>query len=78
MVISYDHNHRFIVLATINTIVNYDHNTFIEQATGKDSCQWHHTLMLDKDGKIRQQTLQLKTMAFKLQLFFAELAKVMK
>jgi hypothetical protein len=33
MNINYDRNHRFIVLATINTIVNYDRKTFIVQAT---------------------------------------------
>ncbi len=37
MIVNYDHNHRFIVLATINTIINYDRKTFIVQAT-----QWLH------------------------------------
>jgi hypothetical protein len=34
MIVNYDCNNRFIVLATINTIVNYDRKTFIVQATG--------------------------------------------
>jgi len=34
MIINYDCNRRFIVLATINTIVNYNSKTFIVQATG--------------------------------------------
>jgi hypothetical protein len=33
MVINYDRNHSFIVLATVITIVNYDCKTFIVQAT---------------------------------------------
>ncbi len=35
MIVNYDCNRRFIVLATINTIVNYDCKTFIAQATGR-------------------------------------------
>jgi hypothetical protein len=38
MIINYDCYHRFIVLATINMIVNYDCKLFIVQATGK-ACQ---------------------------------------
>jgi hypothetical protein len=34
MVVNYDHNFRFIVLATINTIVNYNCEPFIVQPTG--------------------------------------------
>ncbi len=34
MIINSYRNHRFIVLATINMIVNYDRKTFIVQATG--------------------------------------------
>jgi hypothetical protein len=34
MIINYDRNHSFIVLTTVITIVNYDHKTFIVQATG--------------------------------------------
>ncbi len=33
MIINYDCNSSFIVLATVITIVNYDHKTFIVQAT---------------------------------------------
>ncbi len=33
MIINYNLNHSFIVLATVITIVNYDHKTFILQAT---------------------------------------------
>ncbi len=33
-VITYDSNSSFITLATVITIVNYDHKTFIVQATG--------------------------------------------
>ncbi len=33
MIVNYGHNNRFIVLATINMIVNYDLKTFIVQAT---------------------------------------------
>jgi hypothetical protein len=33
MIINYNRNHSFIVLATVITIVNYDHKTFIAQAT---------------------------------------------
>ncbi len=32
--ITYNHNHSFIVLATVNTIVNYNCKAFIVQATG--------------------------------------------
>ncbi len=34
MIINYYCNRRFIVLATSNMIVNYDHKNFIVQATG--------------------------------------------
>jgi hypothetical protein len=34
MIVNYDHNRRFIVMATVNTIVIYDHKTFIVQAPG--------------------------------------------
>ncbi len=33
MIVNYNHNHSFIVLATVITIVNYDRKTFIVQAT---------------------------------------------
>ncbi len=33
MIVNYDCNHTFIVLATINMIINYDHKIFIVQAT---------------------------------------------
>jgi hypothetical protein len=33
MIINYNHNCSFIVLATVIMIVNYDHKTFIVQAT---------------------------------------------
>jgi hypothetical protein len=36
MIINYEHNHSFIVLATVITIVNYDRKTFIVQATVYD------------------------------------------
>jgi hypothetical protein len=39
MIINYDRNHSFIVLATVITIVNYDRKTFIVQATG-DTGSW--------------------------------------
>ncbi len=32
MIVNNNHNHSFIVLATVITIVNYDHKTFIVQA----------------------------------------------
>ena len=32
--VNYDHNSSIIVLATVITIVNYDRNSFIIQATG--------------------------------------------
>jgi len=35
MIVNYDCNHSFIVLPTVITIVNYDHKTFIVQATGR-------------------------------------------
>jgi hypothetical protein len=38
MIINYDCYHRFIVLATINMIVNYERKLFIVQAAGK-ACQ---------------------------------------
>ncbi len=31
--ITYDCNHSFIILATVIMIINYDHKTFIVQAT---------------------------------------------
>jgi hypothetical protein len=31
--VTYNHNHGFIVLATVNTIINYDRKTFIVLAT---------------------------------------------
>jgi hypothetical protein len=34
MIVNYDCNRRFIVLATINMMLNYDCKTFIVQATG--------------------------------------------
>ncbi len=34
MIVNYNRNCRFIVLATINMIINYAHKTFIVQATG--------------------------------------------
>jgi hypothetical protein len=34
MIINYDCNHSFIVLATVITIINYDRKTFIVQAQG--------------------------------------------
>jgi hypothetical protein len=34
MIVNYYRNNRFIVLATINTLVNYDRKTFIVLATG--------------------------------------------
>jgi hypothetical protein len=33
-IVIYDHNCSFIVLATVITIVNYDHKIFIVQASG--------------------------------------------
>ena len=33
IIVNYDRNHTFIVLATINMMVNYDCKTFIVQAT---------------------------------------------
>jgi len=33
MIVNYDHNHSFIVLATVIMMVNYDRKTFIVQAT---------------------------------------------
>ncbi len=33
MIVKYEHNHSFIVLATVIMIVNYDRKTFIVQAT---------------------------------------------
>jgi len=33
MIINYDRNHSFIILATVITIVNYDRNTVIVQPT---------------------------------------------
>jgi hypothetical protein len=33
MITSYNHNHSFIVLATVITTVNYRHETFIVQGT---------------------------------------------
>ncbi len=33
MIVNYDRNCSFIVLATVITIVNYDHHLFIVQAT---------------------------------------------
>ncbi len=33
-IINYNHNSSFIVLATVITIINYDHKTYIVQATG--------------------------------------------
>jgi len=35
MIVNYDRNHSFIVLATVIMIVNYDRKTFIVQATGR-------------------------------------------
>jgi hypothetical protein len=43
-IINYDHNHSFIVLATVITIVNYDHKTFIVQATCLTT-QKHYTCL---------------------------------
>ncbi len=34
MIINFDRNHSFILLASVITIVNYDHKTFIVQASG--------------------------------------------
>jgi hypothetical protein len=34
MILNYDHNHSFIVLATVIMIVNYNFKIFIVQATG--------------------------------------------
>ncbi len=34
MIVIYNHNHSFIVMATVIMIVNYDHKTFIVQDTG--------------------------------------------
>ena len=34
MIVNYDRNHSFKVLATVITIVNYNRKTFIVQATG--------------------------------------------
>jgi hypothetical protein len=34
MIVNYNHNHSFIVLATVIMIVNYSSKTFIVQATG--------------------------------------------
>jgi len=36
MIVYYNHNHSFIVLATVIKNVNYDGKTFIVQATGGD------------------------------------------
>jgi hypothetical protein len=35
MIINYDCNHSFKLLATVITIINYDHKTFTVQATGR-------------------------------------------
>jgi hypothetical protein len=35
MIVNYNHNHSFIELVTVITIVNYDGKTFIVQATAK-------------------------------------------
>ncbi len=37
-IINYDRNCSFIVLATVITIVNYDHHLLTVQATGKLEC----------------------------------------
>jgi hypothetical protein len=34
MIVNYDCNHSFIVLATVITIINYVRKTFMVQATG--------------------------------------------
>jgi hypothetical protein len=44
MIMNYDHNHSFIVWATVITIVNYDHKTFIVHAQAT-------SLMATNDGK---------------------------
>jgi hypothetical protein len=41
MIVNYDCNHRYTVLATINTIVNYDDKTFIVQTTVGIWCHFH-------------------------------------
>ena len=53
MIVKYDHNHSFTVLATVITIVNYDRKTFIVQATEvkgsslKDCCwEWWKKIKL--------------------------------
>jgi hypothetical protein len=38
MIVNYDGNCSFIVLATVITIVNYNRKTFIVQATGVIQC----------------------------------------
>ncbi len=40
MIINYDRNHSFIVLATVIMIVNYGRKTFIVQATNQCHQQW--------------------------------------
>jgi hypothetical protein len=38
MIINYNRNHSFIVLAAVITMVNYSYKTFIVQATGVNCC----------------------------------------
>jgi len=45
MIVNYDHNCSFIVLGTVITIVNYDHKTFIVQATGLFSVYFFYFLI---------------------------------
>jgi hypothetical protein len=44
MIVNFDRNRRFIVLATINTVTNYDRKTFIVQATGLNKIHQGQTL----------------------------------
>jgi len=45
MIINYDRDHSYIVLATVITIVNYDCKNFIVQATGPNAIT-HSTIVI--------------------------------
>ncbi len=65
MIINYDRNHSFIVLATVITIVNYDRKTFIIHATYKHSRSPHNFslrffLFVLSDGWIQTLDLRIK------------------
>ncbi len=60
VIINYNRNHSFIVLATVIMIVNYDRKTFIVQASGLSESDDEKSFITLAPGGTKMQQLYLK------------------